>query len=83
MKFKILKSSSDGQIRLETKGTIKEVMINEDFFHPEEESIAIGFRGKTTSGLIEFTTKELEDLYKKVQERTNLIRGFKVLKEDK
>jgi len=81
MKIKVLNQSSDGQIRLESKGTIKEVMINEDFFHPEDETIAVGFKGRNTSGLIEFTSKELEDLLKEVKKRTHLIKDFKVLKE--
>ncbi|PLW80003.1 hypothetical protein C0585_04920 [Candidatus Woesearchaeota archaeon] len=81
MKIKVLNQGSDGQIRLESKGTIKEVMINEDFFHPEDETIAIGFKGRNTSGLIEFTSKELEELLKEVKKRTHLIKDFKVLKE--
>lgn len=81
MKIKILNSNIDGQIRFETIGLIKEVMINEDFLHPESESVALGFKGKSSSGLIEFTTKELEEIYKKVHSRTHLIKGFKILRE--
>lgn len=81
MKLKILKTSPDGMVRLETQGAIKEIMINEDFMHPNEESIAVGFKGQNTSGLIEFTTKEIEDLYEKVHSRTHLIKGFKFYKK--
>lgn len=81
MKIKILNKSADGAIRLETTGVIKEVMINEDFLHPEEESIAIGFKGKNTSGILEFSTKEIETLYKKIHKSTHLIQGFKLYKE--
>lgn len=80
MKIKILNSNPDGIVRLETEGTVKEVMVHEDFLHPNAENIAIGFKGKHTSGLIEFTTKEIEDLYQKVHAKTHLIKGFKIYK---
>ena len=81
MRIKILNRNPDGEIRLETTGSVKEVMVNEDFLHPGDESIAIGFKGNHASGIIELTTNELEELYRKVNRSTHLIKGFKIYRE--
>jgi hypothetical protein len=80
MNVKIRKTNKDGMVRLETTGDIKEVMINENFMQPNDESVAIGFRGKDSSGLIEFKVKEIEHLYNTIQARTHLIKGLKVVR---
>ena len=79
MKIKIRKSNQDGMVRLETSADIKEVLINEDLLHPEDESIALGFRGKNSSGLVELSPEEFERMYESVKARMHLIKGFKRL----
>jgi len=71
--------NSGGFIRSENFFEIKEVMINEDFLHPENESIALGFRNRDSSGIIEFTVKEFEKLAESVKRKMHLIKGFKTL----
>lgn len=80
MKIKVLKSNKDGSVRLETSGTVREVLINEDIFHPNKESISICFKGEKSSGIIDFTPTEFEKLYNSVKPRLHLIKGIKVLK---
>ncbi|MFO7710895.1 MAG: hypothetical protein R6V53_03975 [Candidatus Woesearchaeota archaeon] len=77
VQLKIRKTNKDGHIRLESKGTIKEVLINEDIVRPNKETISVCFRGTTSSGVIDFSPKELEMLYNTVRERMHLIKGVK------
>jgi|SaaInlStandDraft_6_1057023.scaffolds.fasta_scaffold375740_1 hypothetical protein len=79
MQVKVRKENSDGIVRVETSGKIKEVMINEDMLHPNNESISICFRGKSSSGIIDLTPSEFELLYESVKSRIHLIKGFKRL----
>ena len=79
MQIKIRKQNEDGIVRLETSGIVKEVLINEDIVHPNNESISVCFRGKNSSGIIDFTPAEIEKLYDSVKNRIHLIKAFKRL----
>lgn len=81
MIIKVRKVNSDGSVRLETATQIKEVMIHEDFLHPDNESVAIGFKGQNSSGIIEFTAKELDIIFSKIKTKRHLIKGVKIFKE--
>ena len=83
MKVKIKKTNSDGIVRLESSGDLKEVIINEDFLHPGDASIALCFRGASSSGILELSVDELEDLNKKIAPKLHLLKGVKVLKFEK
>lgn len=78
MKIKMRSVHSKGFTRIENDVSIKEVMINEDFLHPESESIALGFKTKDSSGIIEFTTQEFENIMESVRKKTHLIKGFQL-----
>ena len=80
MKIKLKKQNQDGIMRVETGGNIKEVVINEDLLHPKNESIAVCYRGKNSSGIIDFSPEEIEKIYSSVKKRLHLIKGFKILK---
>ncbi|MBW2976801.1 hypothetical protein KY347_05130 [Candidatus Woesearchaeota archaeon] len=77
MRIKVRYVNAGGFTRMENSVNIKEVMINEDFLHPENESIAVGFRNKDSSGIIEFTVEEFEKMANSVKRKTHLIKGFK------
>jgi hypothetical protein len=79
MKIKIKKTNNDGVVRLETQGDVKEVLINEDFLNPSGESISVCFRGKSSSGIIDFTPEEIERLNKSLKSRMHLVKGIKML----
>ena len=79
MQVKIRKQNTDGVVRLETSGDVKEILINEDILHPEKESISVCFRGKNSSGIVDLTPKEIEMLYDSVKNRIHLIKGLKRL----
>ena len=81
MIVKVKKRNKDGLVRLETKGDIKEVLVNEDF-KPSNESVSVCFKGTTSSGIVELSTNELEKLYKSVKDYLHLVKGAKKLKGD-
>ena len=65
--------------RIENKTELMEVMINEDILNPRNESIAIGFRNETSSGIVELTPAEFEKVYDAIKGRIHLIKGLKRL----
>ncbi|MBS3080948.1 hypothetical protein J4221_05730 [Candidatus Pacearchaeota archaeon] len=77
MKAKIKKINRDGIMRMETSGEVKEVIIKEEFLEPDDETIAVCFMGKDSSGIIEFKTEEFENIYNSIKKRIHLIKGFK------
>jgi hypothetical protein len=80
MQIKIRKVTPDGEVRLEAKVDIKEVMINESFM-PDGENVVLGFRGKSSSGLIELKRGEAERLCRTLKGRLNLVKGSRILED--
>lgn len=80
MKIKTKKQNPDGIVRLETSGEIKEVRIKEDFLNPKDASIALCFRGKNSSGIVELTPKEVEFLNKQLSQKMHLLKDVKIMK---
>ena len=83
MQIRVRKINKGRVVRLETSGEIKEVLINEDILKPNNESVSICFRGKNSSGIIDFSPNEIESLFKSVKNRIHLIKGFKILTDKK
>lgn len=83
MKIRVKKANSDGIVMLESGGQIKEILINEDFLHPKQESISLCFKGQNSSGIIDLSSEEVEKLYNTLNQKKHLIKGFKVMKFDK
>ena len=79
MQVKIRKVNQDGNVRLESSGDVKEILINEDILHPNQESISICYRGKNSSGIIDLTPAEIDMLFDAVKDRMHLIKGLKRL----
>ena len=79
MRLKIRYANAGGFTRLENFTNIQDVLINEDFLHPNNESIALGFRNKDSSGLIEFSVKEFDKISRSGRKKKHLIKGIKAL----
>lgn len=77
MQVRVRKNNADGIVRLETSGDIKEILINENFLNPDNESISICFRGKSSSGIVDLKPSEAEGFINAVQKRLHLIKGIK------
>ena len=80
MKVKTKKQNPDGIVRLETSGDIKEIIINEDLLSPKDAKINLCFRGKSSSGIIELSPKEVETLYKEVRKRMQILGNIEIMK---
>lgn len=83
MKLRIKKVNSDGIVRLESGGDIKEVLINEDFMNPKNEHISVCFKGNNSSGIIDLTPEEIDRIYNSLKTKKHLIKGFKIMKFDR
>ena len=79
MKIRYKKEHKKGHRKSETSGYIKEIFINDDFTCTKEESIALCFRGKDSSGIIELQPFEIEELYNAIKPRIHAIKAFKRL----
>ncbi len=80
MRIKIRYVNDGGFTRLENFASLKEIMINEDFLHPENESIALGFRNRDSSGIIELTVEEFDRIAHYISKKKHLIKSIKVLR---
>ena len=80
MRIKIRYVNDGGFVRLENFASLKEIMINEDFLHPENESIALCFRNKDSSGIIELTIGEFDKISQDVSKKKHLIKSIKIFR---
>ncbi len=80
MRIKIRYVNDSGFVRLENFASLKEIMINEGFLHPENESIALCFRNKDSSGMIELTIAEFDKISQDVSKKKHLIKGVKIFR---
>lgn len=81
MEVRVKKRNNDGLVRLESSGIVKEIMVNEDFLHPQKQTISVCFAGKNSSGIMDLNMKKVEMIMKALAERNHLIKGVKIFKE--
>ena len=62
MNIKLRFKNDNSTVKLENNNVVKEILINEDLIHPENESIAICFADKKSSGIIELSPAEFEKI---------------------
>jgi galactose-1-phosphate uridylyltransferase len=74
MQLKIRKENKDGLVKVESSGEVKEIMIKEDLASANGETIAVCFRGTHSSGIIEFTAKEIDMILKVANQNMHLIK---------
>ncbi len=83
MEVKVRKKNSDGIVRLETSGVIKEVLMNENFLKPKDARVLLGFKGKDSSGIVELSVKEAEVLSEELNKRLGILKGAKIMRFEK
>jgi len=83
MKIRSKKQNADGIVRVETSGEVREVLLQEDFLKPNEASVAICYKGKDSSGIINFTPQEMESIIKQISSKLDLFKGIKIMRFDK
>ena len=82
MQVKVRKQNKDGEMRLETKGAVREIRIKEDFLHARREIVELCFQGVNTSDIISMPLKEFQNLAKEVSMRSNLVKSVRIIKEE-
>lgn len=65
-------------IRLQADGEIKEIIINDNLI--DKKSMSICFRGEESSGIIDLSEKEIEEIYKELKKEKSLIKEVKIIK---
>jgi len=78
MNIKVKKKNSDGIVKMETSGKFREIIIKKDFLKPKNTSLALCFIGKQSSGIVEMTEKELEDIFNEIKRKK--LDGVKIMK---
>jgi hypothetical protein len=77
MDIKIKVEHKDGILRCESKGEIKEILFKEDLVNPSKEKISLCFRGIYSSGIVDLTPDEAENLIKILKQKIHLVKGSK------
>ncbi len=79
MELKIKKLINEKLIRVEAKGEVKEILIQEDFLNQNSNKFSICFRGQNQSGIIELNSEEINSLYEEIKRNKELIKGGKII----
>ena len=66
--------------RLEAEGEIKEILIEAPSLSPNTEVISICFKSHNSSGIIELSAKEAEQLSNTLSSKVKLIKQVKIFK---
>lgn len=78
MELKLKKLINNKVIRVEAKGELKEIFIQEDFIKPDSNKFSMCFRGQDQSGIIELNSEEINSLYEEIKRNKELIKGGKI-----
>jgi len=71
----------DGRVyKMETGGEIKEIQVHTETYS-DKDKVAICYRGKISSGIIELSQEEANELYKKIGKKIGLIKDIKIIKD--
>jgi len=79
MEIKIKKLLNEKVFRVEGKGEVKEIFIQEDFLNPNSNKFVICFRGQNQSGVVELNSEEINLLYQEIQKNKELIKGGEII----
>jgi len=80
MEIKTKNLISGKVIRTQSSGQLKEIIIKEDILNIENPSVSLCFRGMDSSGIIDLSKKELDMIFKELDEKKKLLKGVKLLK---
>ena len=83
MIVKTKKRHKAGIVRVQAEGQIKEVLINENLMDVNKRLISICFRGRESSGIVELSENEADDLSKTLGSLAKLVKSTKILKSAK
>ncbi len=72
MQLKLRKQNPDGIVRVESSGKVKEVLYN------DHDTISICFRGKNSSGIVDLTRNEVNQIIDLIKGRMDIEKNIKV-----
>jgi hypothetical protein len=70
-------------VKIHGAGDIKEVLINADIINPEKRIVSVCFKGRNSSGIVELSEEEAEDLGKTLAVQSKLLKASKILRNEK
>ncbi|MBS3070999.1 hypothetical protein J4407_01725 [Candidatus Pacearchaeota archaeon] len=81
MRVRTKKLFDGGKIgKLETSGEIREIITKEDFLNPKGIVLEVCFRGENSSGIIELSPEEVNNIHKEITSKKKTLGKIKVLK---
>lgn len=83
MNIKLKKLHSGRVVRMQGSGEIKEISIEGDMLDVKKEKIMVCFRGRESSGIIELTEEEADNLVKSLKSNINLVKSAGIIKSKK
>lgn len=80
MRIRVKEDRILGNNRIDAKTKIDNIGIKEDLLNPSGENIAIFFKGRDSSGIINLSRNEFESLEKSVRRKKRLIKTNRVIR---
>ena len=80
MRIRIRKEGVIGAKRVDAKCEINDIIIKENLLNPEQESIAVFFKGHDSSGILNMNDREAEDLVSALSGSLRLVKKSKKIK---
>lgn len=75
MRIRLKLKEDDGDVkRINSSNAVDNVILEEDLMNPEKESVAIFFRGRNSSGIINFRKEEIEGLMSSMKPYLGMIK---------
>ncbi len=80
MRIRVKEERILGKNRIDAKTKIDNIGVKEDLLDPDGENIAIFFKGRDSSGIINLSRSEFESLEKSINRKKKLIKTKKIIK---
>jgi hypothetical protein len=81
MRVKTKKKDSEGVTKLDCSGELKEVIIKEDIFYPNNNLIELCFKKENNSGIVELSVEEIEKINEEIKKnKSKNSKNIKVMK---
>jgi|GEM_PF-4849786 len=80
MRVQVKKQNSFGISRVDAPAKIENVVVHEDFMHPDGRYVALYFRGQDASGIMKFGYQEMQELIKSLQTQLKTVKKSKLIK---
>lgn len=80
MRIQIRKKKAFGFAKTDANGKIDDIIVHEDFMHPDGRYVALYFKGENASGIVKLGHKEANELMMSLQSQLKLVKKSKILR---